>query len=28
MVNLDRLARALSVDLPPLMARMEAKRSR
>jgi len=28
MVNLDRLARALSDDLPPLMARMEAKRSR
>jgi len=28
MVNVDRLARALSVDLPTLMAGAEAKRSR
>jgi FAD/FMN-containing dehydrogenase len=28
MVNLERLARALSVDLPTFMARAEAKRSR
>lgn len=27
MVNVDRLARALSVDLPTLMARVEAERS-
>ena len=28
MVNVDRLARALSVDLPTLMAGVEAQRSR
>jgi hypothetical protein len=28
MVNIDRLARALAVDLPTLMAGVEAKRSR
>jgi hypothetical protein len=28
MVNVDRLARALSVDLPTLMAGVEAKRRR
>jgi hypothetical protein len=28
MVNVDRLARALAVDLPTLMAGVEAQRSR
>jgi len=28
MVNVDRLARVLAVDLPTLMAGVEAKRSR